>query len=130
MTVDTSNRLSPEKERDFIKSLYVDMPETIQMIAKGAPLNTLLSRFKSKLQSQFSSAYCLFIVCDKDCLQWSLPYSDSINDELLASNGQFVDVPQDVVRFAATQSNPKHHDNDVQNSPGWSLWKSFLKHQH
>ncbi len=125
--VGASLSLSPEKERDFIKNLYVDMPETIQMIAKGAPLNSLLNRFKGKLQSQLSSAYCLFIVCDKDCLQWSLPYTDSVNEPLLAMNGQLASVPQDLVRFAATQSSTKRYDTGIQESTGWSLWQSFFQ---
>ncbi|MBD5770918.1 diguanylate cyclase domain-containing protein [Marinomonas colpomeniae] len=139
MTIDVSNTLFDkqqemqsriaylEKERDFIKVLYGDMPETLQVIAKGAPLSALLNRFKNKLQTQLPNAYCLFIECDKDCLQWRLQYSDLINENLLDTNGQLVTLPQDLIVFAATSSSRKRHCTDIQNASGWEHWKSFLE---
>ena len=139
MTIDASNTLFDkqqemqtrivclEKERDFIKKLYGDMPKTLDVIAKGAPLSTLLKRFKNKLQTQLPHAYCLFIVCDKDCLQWRIQYSDSINEALLDSKGQLVTIPQDLIVFAATSSSLKRHDVGIQCESGWSHWKLFLE---
>ena len=116
-----------EKERDFIKGLYSDIPQTLQVIAKGSLLSTSLNRFKNKMQSQLPNAYCLFIICDKECLQWRLQYTDSINDQLLNSNSQLSTVPQALVTFAASPSCPKRHDIDIQTSPGWSHWFPFIK---
>ncbi|QUX98055.1 GGDEF domain-containing protein [Marinomonas sp. CT5] len=103
------------------------MPQILLAISKGALLSTLLNRFKSKLQSQLSNAYCLFVVCDKDCLQWRLQYTDSINDCLLNSKGQLALVPQAMVTFAASPSCPKRHDIDIQNVSSWKLWQPFLR---
>lgn len=116
-----------EKERDFIKSLYSDMPQTLQVIANGSLLSTSLNRFKNKMQSQLPNAYCLFIVCDKECLQWRLQYSDSISDCLLNSNSQLSTVPQALITFAASPSCPKRHDIDIQSASGWKHWMPFLK---
>lgn len=116
-----------EKERDFIKSLYSNMPQVLQSISKGALLGTLLDGFKIKLQAQLSSAYCLFLVCDKDCLQWRLQYTDGINDALLNSNSLLGIVPKALVTFAASPSCPKRHDNSIQNASGWEHWSSFIK---
>ena len=139
MTIDSSNSLLKEqqvlrsriayleKERDFIKSLYSDMPHMLHMISKGALLNTLLKSFKNKLQAQLPNAYCLFIVCDKECSQWRLQYMDSINDSLLASNRQLTTIPQALITFAASPSCPKRHDIDIQNSPDWQQWRGFFK---
>jgi GGDEF domain-containing protein len=115
-----------EKERDFIKKLYDDAPKILEVISKGAPLNSLLNRFKSKLQAQLPNAYCLFIISDKDCLQWRLQYSDLINADLLTKNGLLTVVPHDLITFAAAPSCPKRHDTAIQNLPGWSKWQSFL----
>lgn len=116
-----------EKERDFIKSLYSDMPQTLQVIANGSLLSTSLNRFKNKMQSQLPNAYCLFIICDKECLQWRLQYTDSINDQLLNSNSQLSTIPQALVTFAASPSCPKRHDIDIQSASGWKHWLPFLK---
>lgn len=115
-----------EKERDFVKSLYSDMPQLLQLLAKGALLSTLLNRFKHKLQSQLPNAYCLFIVCDKDCLQWRLQYIDSINEHLLNLNGQLISVPQTLITFAASPSCPKRHDVDIRTVAGWKHWQPFF----
>jgi len=115
-----------EKEKEFIKKLYADIPTMLLAVTKGAPLSALLNRFKDKLQAQLPNTYCLFLVCDKDCTQWRLQYIDDINDELLNSNGQLVTLPQALVTFAATSSCLKRHDADIQNSTGWDLWRTFL----
>lgn len=122
----SSRVASLEKERDFIKKLYSDMPQTLQVLSKGAPLSTLLSRFKNKLQDQLSQAYCLFIMCDKDCLQWRLEYNDSINDELLNSNNQLTSIPQDLITFAATPSRSKQQNINIESTTGWEAWRPFL----
>jgi GGDEF domain-containing protein len=138
MPIDSSNSLLKEqqvlqsrvayleKERDFIKSLYSDMPQMLQVISKGTLLSSSLSRFKNKIQSQLPNAYCLFIVCDKECLQWRLQYIDSINEYLLNSNGQLSIVPQALITFAASPSCPKRHDIDIQNASSWKHWLPFL----
>ncbi|ETX12439.1 diguanylate cyclase [Marinomonas ushuaiensis DSM 15871] len=115
-----------EKEKEFIKKLYADIPQMLLAVTKGAPLSALLNRFKDKLQTQLPNTYCLFIVCDKDCTQWRLQYTDSINDKLLNSNGQLVTLPQALVSFAAKSSCLKRHDADIQNSADWGLWRTFL----
>ncbi|WP_200866750.1 diguanylate cyclase domain-containing protein [Marinomonas profundimaris] len=139
MPIDSSNSLLKEqqvlqsriayleKERDFIKGLYSDMPQVLNMISKGALLSTLLGNFKNKLQAQLPNAYCLFIVCDKDCSQWRLQYKDSINGSLLSSNGQLVTVPQALITFAASPSCPKRHDINIQSSVDWKHWQPFFK---
>tara|TARA_R110001606_G_scaffold12371_3_gene54083 strand:+ start:2476 stop:3582 length:1107 start_codon:yes stop_codon:yes gene_type:complete len=139
MSIDSSNSLLKEqqvlrsrvayleKERDFIKSLYSDMPQTLQVISKGSLLSTSLNRFKNKMQSQLPNAYCLFIICDKECLQWRLQYTDSINDRLLNSNSQLSSVPQALITFAASPSCPKRHDIDIQSASVWKHWLPFLK---
>ena len=139
MPIDSSNSLLKEqqdlrsrvayleKERDFIKNLYSDMPQTLQVIAKGSFLSTSLNRFKDKMQTQLPNAYCLFIICDKECLQWRLQYTDSVNDQLLNSNSQLSTVPQALITFAASPSCPKRHDIDIQNESGWKNWLPFLK---
>ncbi|WP_198666542.1 GGDEF domain-containing protein [Marinomonas shanghaiensis] len=141
MSIDSSNSLFKEqqtlqsrvafleKERDFVKKLYSDMPQMLQLLAKGALLNSLLNCFKHKLQSQLPNAYCLFMVCDKDCLQWRLQYSDSISERLLNLNGQLMSIPQALITFAASPSCPKRHDVDIQTVSGWKHWQSFL-HEH
>jgi diguanylate cyclase len=138
MPIDSSNTLLKEqqilrsrvayleKERDFIKSLYSDLPQMLQLLSKGALLSTLLNYFKNKLQAQLPSAYCLFIICDKDCLQWRLQYSDSINDGLPNSNGKLVRVPQALITFAASPSCPKRHDVDIKTASAWQHWQPFL----
>lgn len=117
---------SLEKEKEFIKNLYADMPKMLLAVTKGTPLSTLLDRFKDKLQTQLSNTYCLFIVCDKDCIQWRLQYTDSVNEELFGSNGQLINVPQALITFAATSSCPKRYDEDIKNLPSWELWRTFL----
>ncbi|MCV2401779.1 GGDEF domain-containing protein [Marinomonas sp. C2222] len=117
-----------EKERSFLKSLYSDLPETMQLLAKGAPLGSMLGRFKTKIEDQLASTYCLFLVCDKDCLQWRLQYPDSINEKLLNGIGQLTEIPQSLVTFAASPSCPKRMDSDIQQSTGWSIWQTFLEH--
>ncbi|MEO9274372.1 diguanylate cyclase [Marinomonas sp. 5E14-1] len=115
-----------EKERDFIKKLYGDVPKILEVISKGAPLNALLNRFKSKLQALLSNTYCLFLVSDKDCLQWRLQFTDSINADLPSSNGLLSVIPQDLLSFAATSSRPKQHDVNIQQALGWKKWQPFL----
>ncbi|WP_249411679.1 diguanylate cyclase [Marinomonas sp. A3A] len=138
MPIDSSNSLLKEqqilrsrvayleKERDFIKSLYSDMPQMLQAISKGSLLSSSLSRFRNKIQSQLPNAYCLFIVCDKECLQWRLQYTDSINEYLLNSNSQLSIVPQALITFAASPSCPKRHDIDIQSASSWKHWLPFL----
>lgn len=120
---------SSEKERDFIKKLYDDMPQMLQVLSKGAPLSTLLNRFKNKLQDQLPQAYCLFVMCDKDCSQWRLEYNDSMNEELLNSNRQLTSVPQNLITFAATPSRSKQQNINIENIIGWEPWQSFV-HAH
>ncbi|GGN35756.1 MULTISPECIES: GGDEF domain-containing protein [Marinomonas] len=139
MSIDSSNSLFREqqalqsrvvfleKERDFVKKLYGDMPQMLQLLAKGALLSTLLNCSKHKLQSQLPNAYCLFIVCDKECLQWRLQYTDSINDRLLNVNGQLISIPQALITFAASPSCPKRHDVDIQTVSSWKHWQPFLQ---
>jgi len=115
-----------EKERDFIKKLYDDVPKILEVISKGAPLNALLNRFKSKLQAQLPNAYCLFLISGKDCLQWRLQFTDSINADLSVTNGLLSVIPQDLLSFAATSSRPKQHDVNIQQSSGWKKWQPFL----
>ncbi|TYL49505.1 GGDEF domain-containing protein [Marinomonas sp. IMCC 4694] len=103
------------------------MPKMLQVISKGALLSTSLSRFKRKFQIQLSDAYCVFIVCDKACLQWRLQYTDLKNDELLNSQGQLSTVPQALIAFAAAPSSPKRHDIDIQNAPDWQHWGAFFQ---
>lgn len=125
-----SSRVAPpEKERDFIKKLYDDMPQMLQVLSKGAPLSTLLSRFKNKVQNQLPQAYCLFVMCDKDCLHWRLEYNDSINEQLLNSNNQLSTVPQDLIAFAAAPSRSKEQNIDIENTKGWEPWQAF-SNQH
>lgn len=137
MLIDTSNSSlkeqqilsSPEKERDFIKKLYADMPKILQVLSKGAPLSALLSRFKNKLQDQLPQAYCLFIMCEKDCSQWRLVYNDSINEALLNSNRQLASVPQNLITFAAMPSRSKQQNINIENIMGWEPWQTFF-HDH
>ncbi|MDB4837234.1 diguanylate cyclase [Marinomonas sp.] len=125
------NRLTYlEKERSFLKRLYSDLPETMQIIAKGAPLGALLSRFKNKMEAQLPNAYCLFVVSDKDCLQWSVQHYDSLNESLLNNNHQLASVPQNLVTFAASPSCPKRTDVDIQQASGWEEWRTFLVEQN
>ncbi|NLQ17366.1 diguanylate cyclase [Marinomonas sp. M1K-6] len=102
------------------------MPSMLQVMSKGAPLSTLLSRFKNKMQTQLPHSYCLFIVGDKHCLQWRLQYTDSINESLLGANGKLVAVPHALITFAASPSSPKRHDINIQHASSWSLWSSFF----
>jgi GGDEF domain-containing protein len=139
MPIDSSNELLKEgqvlrsrvayleKERDFIKGLYSDMPQMLHMISKGALLSSLLNSFKNRLQAQLPNAYCLFIVCDKDCSQWHLQYVDAINESLLSPNGRLVTVPQALITFAATPSCPKRHDTNILNVSDWTHWQVFFK---
>lgn len=115
-----------EKERDFIKKLYDEMPKILDAIAKGAPLNALLNRFKSKLQAQLPNAYCLFLVSDKDCLQWRLQYPDSINADLPMVNGLLSNIPQNLLTFAATPSRSKQYDDNIGQLSGWEKWQPFI----
>lgn len=116
-----------EKERSFLKKLYNDLPEVMQLIAKGAPLGSLLERFKTKIESQLASTYCLFLVCDKDCLQWHFQYPDPINEKLLNGSGQLTAIPQSLITFAASPSCPKRMDFDIQRAAGWETWQAFLE---
>ena len=118
-----------EKERDFIKNLYSDMPQMLQTLSKGSLLSSSLNRFKNKMQTQLPNAYCLFVVCDKECLQWRLQYTDSLNEPLLNSSSQLSIVPQALITFAASPSCPKRHDIDIQSAPAWKQWSPFLN-QH
>lgn len=118
---------SLEKERNFMRSLYGDMPDMLQNLAKGALLSSLLNRFKHKFQNQLPDAYCLFMVCDKDCLQWRLQYTDTKNAALLNSQSQLATVPQALITFAATPSRPKRHDMGIQNTPDWQHWLPFFQ---
>ncbi|RBO85938.1 GGDEF domain-containing protein [Marinomonas aquiplantarum] len=115
-----------EKERDFIKSLYSDMSQMMQIISKGAPLSSLLNRFREKIKSQLSQSYCLFLVCDKECLQWRLQYSDLVSESLLNSKGMLVDLPQALISFAAAPSCQKRHESDIRNATNWHPWQAFL----
>lgn len=115
-----------EKERDFIKKLYSGMPQMLQTISKGALLSTLLDSFKAKMQAQLPNAYCLFLTTDKDCLQWRLQYTDTVNTVLLNSNNFLSKVPQALVTFAASPSCPQRHDEKIQSASGWKVWQSFI----
>ncbi|BFM50535.1 hypothetical protein THO17_26980 [Marinomonas sp. THO17] len=115
-----------EKERDFIKSLYVDMAQIVQVISKGAPLSSLLTLFREKIKSQLAQSYCLFLECDKDCLQWRLQYSDLISESLLNDKGLLTNVPQSLIAFAAAPSAQKRHESEIQDAANWLTWKDFL----
>ena len=115
-----------EKERDFIKKLYSGMPQMLQTISKGTLLSSLLDSFKAKMQAQLPNAYCLFLTTDKECLQWRLQYTDSVNASLLNSNSFLSKIPQALVTFAASPSCPQRHDENIHAAVGWNAWKSFI----
>ncbi|MCB5161187.1 GGDEF domain-containing protein [Marinomonas algarum] len=116
-----------EKERDFIKSLYRDMPKMIHAISKGALFSTLLGEFKQKLQTQLVDAYCLFLVCEKDCQQWQVQYHDDTNQALQNGQGQLSHVPPALLTFAASPSRPMRFDDHIQTSMEWKNWSAFLE---
>ncbi|PYF82380.1 diguanylate cyclase (GGDEF)-like protein [Marinomonas alcarazii] len=118
-----------EKERDFIKKLYSDMPHMLQTIAKGAVLSSLLDSFRVKMQAQLPNAYCLFLTSDKDCLQWRLQYTDAVNAALLTPNSLLSKIPQALVTFAASPSCPIRHEENIQTAAGWKVWHSFIDKQ-
>lgn len=115
-----------EKERDFIKSLYGDMPQTIHAISKGALLSTLLEEFKNKLEAQLPNAYCLFIVCDQSCLQWRVQYKDATNAALLNAQDSLKTVPQALITFAASPSCPTRFDDHLAQDVDWKPWADFI----
>ncbi|MBJ7539434.1 diguanylate cyclase domain-containing protein [Marinomonas transparens] len=115
-----------EKELDFIKRMYSDVTQALQPLAKGASLSVLMSDFKNKVQSQLKHTYCLFLICDKDCLDWRLQSTDYISESLL-DNNQLLAVPPALVTFAASPSCPKRHDTNIQVSKDWGIWKTFFE---
>lgn len=115
-----------EKERDFIKSLYSDMAHMMLVISKGAPLSSHLTLFREKIQSHLAQSYCMFLECDKDCLQWRLQYSDIVSESLLNTKGVLTNVPQSLIAFAAAPSAPKRHESEIQEAANWLSWQDFL----
>ncbi|MBR7889252.1 GGDEF domain-containing protein [Marinomonas sp. A79] len=138
MSIDSSNTLLSEhqvlrsriayleKERDFIKSLYGDMPHIIHAISKGSLLSTLLDEFKHKLEAQLPNAYCLFLVCDKSCLHWDVQYKDATNTPLLSSQSKLRAVPQGLITFAASPSCPTRFDDHIAQDADWQPWAEFI----
>lgn len=115
-----------EKERDFLKSLFEYSSQMLEPIAKGVPLTGLMVDIQAKVRASMKHAYCLFLECDKDCLEWQVKVIDEVSKKLASHQGDLTSIPQSLLTFAASPSCPIRHETNLVEARNWLLWQDFF----
>ncbi|MEO9653972.1 diguanylate cyclase domain-containing protein [Marinomonas sp.] len=116
-----------EKERDFIRSLFDYSSQMLEPIAKGVALTGMMVDIHAKIRASMKFAYCLFLECDKDCLEWQVKSMDDVSKKLANHQGDLTSIPQSLLTFAASPSCPIRHEDSLRDAKHWQIWREFYE---